>query len=222
MIVAAAGVGYDMASGLGSPNAAALTGALCTDAIAVTNPGSQRSTLGASMSFQVKALDSHGLGLSYSATGLPTGLSISSSTGAITGTPTTAGTYSTTVTVTDSTGATGTAAFTWTVSSSGGGGSCTSTQLLGTAALTNPAFVKEAARAFPGRIVVGADAVGGKVATDGWATVSELTPAELGVDIAPRLVTLKVEEPAKRAGGVKVKDVAELVEKLRREAKVIA
>ena len=52
--------------------------------------------------------------------------------------------------------------------------------ILGTAALTNPAFVKEAARAFPGRIVVGADAVGGKVATDGWASVSELTPAELG------------------------------------------
>jgi phosphoribosylformimino-5-aminoimidazole carboxamide ribotide isomerase len=52
--------------------------------------------------------------------------------------------------------------------------------ILGTAALTNPAFVKEAARKFPGRIVVGADAVGGKVATDGWATVSELTPAELG------------------------------------------
>ena len=52
--------------------------------------------------------------------------------------------------------------------------------ILGTAALTNPAFVKQAARAFPGRIVVGADAVGGKVATDGWATVSELTPTELG------------------------------------------
>ena len=52
--------------------------------------------------------------------------------------------------------------------------------ILGTAALKNPAFVKEAARKFPGQIVVGADAVGGKVATDGWATVSELTPAELG------------------------------------------
>ena len=52
--------------------------------------------------------------------------------------------------------------------------------ILGTAALTNPAFVKEAARAFPGKIVVGADAKGGKVATDGWATVSELTPADLG------------------------------------------
>jgi electron transfer flavoprotein beta subunit len=53
-------------------------------------------------------------------------------------------------------------------------------------------------------------------------TIDKLTPAELGIDTAPRLVTLKVEEPAKRSSGVKVKDVAELVEKLRREAKVIA
>lgn len=52
--------------------------------------------------------------------------------------------------------------------------------ILGTAALKNPAFVREAARAFPGKIVVGADAVGGRVATNGWAEVSELTPAELG------------------------------------------
>ena len=44
--------------------------------------------------------------------------------------------------------------------------------ILGTAALTNPQFVKEAARAFPGRIVVGADAKGGKIATQGWAEVS--------------------------------------------------
>ena len=52
--------------------------------------------------------------------------------------------------------------------------------ILGTAALTDPAFVKDAARAFPGRIVVGADAKGGRIATQGWAEVSELTPAELG------------------------------------------
>src|ERR1700742_39297 len=52
--------------------------------------------------------------------------------------------------------------------------------ILGTAALTDPAFVKEAARAHPGRIVVGADAKGGKIATQGWAEVSELTPVELG------------------------------------------
>jgi phosphoribosylformimino-5-aminoimidazole carboxamide ribotide isomerase len=52
--------------------------------------------------------------------------------------------------------------------------------ILGTAALTNPAFVKEVARAYPGRIVVGADAKNGKVATEGWAEVSDLTPVELG------------------------------------------
>ncbi|GAB1387500.1 electron transfer flavoprotein subunit beta/FixA family protein [Melaminivora sp.] len=46
-------------------------------------------------------------------------------------------------------------------------------------------------------------------------------PEDLGVDIAPRLKTLKVAEPAKRGAGVKVPDVATLVDKLRNEAKVI-
>ena len=46
-------------------------------------------------------------------------------------------------------------------------------------------------------------------------------PEELGVDVAPRLKTLKVSEPAKRGAGVKVADVAALVEKLKNEAKVI-
>jgi electron transfer flavoprotein beta subunit len=48
-----------------------------------------------------------------------------------------------------------------------------------------------------------------------------VTAADLGVDISPRLVTLKVEEPAKRSAGVKVADVATLVDKLKNEAKVI-
>jgi electron transfer flavoprotein beta subunit len=48
-----------------------------------------------------------------------------------------------------------------------------------------------------------------------------LKPAELGVDVAPRLTTLKVVEPPKRQAGVKVADVAELVAKLKNEAKVI-
>jgi electron transfer flavoprotein beta subunit len=46
-------------------------------------------------------------------------------------------------------------------------------------------------------------------------------PADLGVDVAPRLKTLKVAEPGKRKGGVMVKDVDELVAKLKNEAKVI-
>jgi len=46
-------------------------------------------------------------------------------------------------------------------------------------------------------------------------------PADLGVDIVPRLTTLKVTEPPKRQAGVKVADVGELVAKLKNEAKVI-
>ena len=101
----------------------------------MTNPGSQTGTVGTAVSLQVKATDSaSGQTLTYSATGLPTGLSINSSSGLISGTPTTAGTDSVTVTAKDTTGASGSASFTWTISSSGGGG-CTSTQLLG-----NPGF----------------------------------------------------------------------------------
>lgn len=46
-------------------------------------------------------------------------------------------------------------------------------------------------------------------------------PADLGVDVTPRLTTVKVSEPPKRSAGVKVADVAALVEKLKNEAKVI-
>jgi electron transfer flavoprotein beta subunit len=48
-----------------------------------------------------------------------------------------------------------------------------------------------------------------------------IKPEDLGVDVAPRLKTLKVVEPAKRTAGIKVPDVATLVQKLRTEAKVI-
>ena len=48
-----------------------------------------------------------------------------------------------------------------------------------------------------------------------------IKPEDLGVDVAPRLKTLKVAEPAKRQAGVKVADVADLVSKLKNEAKVI-
>ena len=52
-------------------------------------------------------------------------------------------------------------------------------------------------------------------------TLELVKPEDLGVDIAPRLKTLKVEEPPKRSAGVMVADVAALVEKLKNEAKVI-
>lgn len=51
--------------------------------------------------------------------------------------------------------------------------------ILGTAAVRDPAFVKAACKTFPGRVVVGIDAKGGKVAVQGWAETSELTAIEL-------------------------------------------
>jgi Putative Ig domain len=103
--------------------------------VTVTNPGNQTGTVGTATSLQIHATDSaSGQTLTYSATGLPAGLSINSSTGLISGTPTTANTYNVTVKATDTTGANGSASFTWTISTSGGGG-CTASQLLG-----NPGF----------------------------------------------------------------------------------
>jgi electron transfer flavoprotein beta subunit len=48
-----------------------------------------------------------------------------------------------------------------------------------------------------------------------------IKPEDLGVDVKPRIKTLKVSEPPKRSAGVKVADVAALVDKLKNEAKVI-
>ncbi|WP_068084825.1 1-(5-phosphoribosyl)-5-[(5-phosphoribosylamino)methylideneamino]imidazole-4-carboxamide isomerase [Polycladidibacter stylochi] len=51
--------------------------------------------------------------------------------------------------------------------------------ILGTVALRDPALVKEACKKYPGRIAVGIDAKGGKVAVEGWAETSELTVVDL-------------------------------------------
>jgi hypothetical protein len=92
--------------------------------VTVTNPGAQTSTVGSAASLQLQAADSaSGQTLSWSASGLPAGLSVNSSTGLVSGTPTTAGTSQVTVKATDTTGASGSASFSWTVNprTTGGG-----------------------------------------------------------------------------------------------------
>jgi hypothetical protein len=97
------------------------------DTVTVTNPGNQSTTAGAAVSLQIRAADSaSGQTLSYSASGLPAGLSINASTGLISGTPTATGTSNVTVTARDGTGASGSASFTWTVGPATGGGCGTS------------------------------------------------------------------------------------------------
>ncbi|BCL82212.1 ricin-type beta-trefoil lectin domain protein [Ktedonobacteria bacterium brp13] len=82
--------------------------------ITVTNPGSQTTVVAQTASLQIAATDSlNGQTLSYSATGLPAGLSINASTGLISGTPTTVGSSSVTVTVKDSSGVSATTTFNW-------------------------------------------------------------------------------------------------------------
>jgi electron transfer flavoprotein beta subunit len=51
--------------------------------------------------------------------------------------------------------------------------------------------------------------------------IEEFTAIDLGVDVTPRVQQIKVEEPPKRKAGIKVSSVAELVQKLKNEAKVI-
>ncbi|WP_237111578.1 M4 family metallopeptidase [Nocardioides sp. WS12] len=95
----------------------------CTTAgntVTVTNPGNRTGTVGTATSLQLTGSSSGaGQTLTWSATGLPAGLSINASSGLISGTPTTAVTASVTVTARDTTGATGSTSFTWTISGGG-------------------------------------------------------------------------------------------------------
>ena len=83
--------------------------------VTVTNPGTQTAAVGTSASLQMHATASDGGAVTYAATGLPAGLTISSA-GLISGTPTSAGTSMVTVTAAEASGTSGTATFTWTVS----------------------------------------------------------------------------------------------------------
>jgi len=97
--------------------AATLGGCQNTGGLSVSNPGNQSSTVGTAITPVNHTATGGTAPISWSATGLPPGLSINSSTGSISGTPTTAGTSSVTVTATDSSSPvkTGTTSYSWTV-----------------------------------------------------------------------------------------------------------
>ena len=75
--------------------------------------------------------------------------------------------------------------------------------ILGTVALRDPELVKDACRRFPGRIAVGIDAKGGKVAVEGWAETSELTAIDLARRFADAGVTAIIFTDVDRDGVLK-------------------
>jgi subtilase family serine protease len=110
-----AGPAYDMASGLGSPNATPLAAALCANSLAVNNPGTQLSTAGQRVSLQITTtLPSRGK-LGFSASQLPPGLSISRASGLITGRPSRLGVWSVAVTASEPGATLRGASFSWRV-----------------------------------------------------------------------------------------------------------
>ena len=117
-LINAASTGKISDPGTGSPNRLAFVEQGAPAEVVVTNPGGQTGTVGSPVSLQLSATG----GVppyTWSATGLPPGLSIASSTGRISGTPTTANTYQVTVTATSS-GGSGSAMFGWTIESDSG------------------------------------------------------------------------------------------------------
>lgn len=111
-LVACATSGIITNPGLGSPNK--LLNTQCDQSIQVTNPGELRSIPAQTTHLQIQATDPNvGQVMTYSATGLPAGLSLDASTGMISGTFNGGGTNTVLITATDSTGATGEASFNW-------------------------------------------------------------------------------------------------------------
>jgi beta-glucosidase-like glycosyl hydrolase len=109
------GAGVAPANTAVSANVTANSGVPGAETVGVINPQGYSSPKGTGVNFTVQALDSNSsAGLTFTATGLPPGISIASN-GTISGSGTTLGTYTVTVTATDSAGVSGTATFVWSV-----------------------------------------------------------------------------------------------------------
>jgi hypothetical protein len=120
--------------GAGTPNRLLYVEApTTTTPLAVTNPGTQTSATGKAVSLTLKATDGSPP-YTWSATGLPAGLTINTSTGVVSGTPTTAATNNVTVTAKDAAGLTASTSFSWTVTAAPA--ACTSSGQK----LANPGF----------------------------------------------------------------------------------
>lgn len=110
-----AGPGYDMASGLGTPNASALAGPLCADTLRLVDPGTRTASVGQSVRLQLKTTGPLAGSATYVSNGLPPGLVLGRFSGKITGKPTKAGTFNVGVAVLDSNLSIRGAAFRWRV-----------------------------------------------------------------------------------------------------------
>jgi hypothetical protein len=117
-VLCTAGTGWDGPTGLGTPNG---SGAFASrNTVSITNPGTQTSAAGRSLSLQIRAGHSaSGSTLSYTASGLPPGLAISPATGLISGTPSALARYTVTATATDETAVSSSTTFTWRVQAPG-------------------------------------------------------------------------------------------------------
>ncbi|ACU72977.1 coagulation factor 5/8 type domain protein [Catenulispora acidiphila DSM 44928] len=180
-----AGTRLDLEACTGSPQQTWTfpTGSGGGDTVTVTNPGGQTGTVGTAASVPIHASDSaSGQTLTYTASGLPAGLSINASTGVISGTPSAAGTSNVTVTATDTTGAAGSTSFSWTINPTGGGGTCGTTNL----ALNQPATASSAENAG----TPAADAVDGNAGTRWSSAFSD--PQWLQVDLGSSTSICKV------------------------------
>lgn len=114
--------------GSGSPNVLLYVGSTSSSDPAVTDPGNRSSVVGQPVDLQIQGSGGT-TPYTWSASGLPAGLSIGASTGRITGSASTAGTSNVTVTLKDAANRTASATFTWTVTTGGGG--CTPSQPVG-------------------------------------------------------------------------------------------